>query len=35
MNGTATGIEFVPAAFKGENTFYSVPTINYEGGGGC
>jgi hypothetical protein len=35
INGTATGIEFVPAAFKGVNAFYSVPTINYEGGGGC
>jgi hypothetical protein len=35
INGTATGIEFVPAAFKGVNAFYSVPTINFEPGGGC
>jgi hypothetical protein len=35
INGTATGIELVPTTFKGVNAFYSVPTINYEGGGGC
>jgi hypothetical protein len=35
INGTATGIEFVPAAFKGENTFFNVPSINSEIGGGC
>jgi len=35
INGDATGIESVQAAFKGVNAFYGVPTINYEFGGAC